>query len=81
MKIIDTDKYRFIISIVSYFIFNKNKDQTRDAPYCDHINIGQYVLCFNTIRVVFFPLMLTLIFFMSYFNSVNSSCLLHIATF
>lgn len=43
MKIIDTDKYRFIISIVSYFIFNKNKDQTRDAPYCDHINIGQYV--------------------------------------
>lgn len=24
MKIIDTDKYRFIISIVSYFIFNQN---------------------------------------------------------
>lgn len=45
MKIIDTDKYRFIISIVSYFIFNKNKDQTRDAPYSDHY----WPICFVSI--------------------------------
>lgn len=80
MKIIDTDKYRFIISIVSYFIFNKNKDQTRDAPYSDHY----WPICFVSILSglgFFFPQMLTLNFFMPYFNSANSSCLLHIVTF
>lgn len=52
MKIIDTDKYRFFISIVSYFIFNKNKDQTRNAPYCDHF--GQYYNCFPPMLTLYF---------------------------